>query len=219
VEYLLRFAVSRSLWDDEPVVTVDDQAVMGRRARKKLATREALQRAALRLALAHGTDQVTIEAICREADVSPRTFFNHFSTKDEVMAGDGPHLPGPDELAGLAAGGSGDLWDDIRVLLRAGARGISGRREELRQRRTLMDRHPELLAQHLTRFAAFEQDLIKAVAARCGTADHEVYPQLVAGIAMTTMRVSVRRWVTAEGHRPLEHYLDEAFDVIKSRQL
>ena len=196
------------------MVTVDEHLLLGRRERKKRATRGALQRAALRLALEHGIDHVTIESICREADVSPRTFFNHFSTKDDVMAGDGPQLPSPDDLAGLAAGKSGDLWGDIRTLLRAGARRISERRDELRQRRTLLDRHPELLARHLTRFAAFEQDLVKAVAARCGTAEHDLYPQLVAGVAMTTMRISVRRWVAADDGRPFEDYVDEAFDLI-----
>jgi len=54
-------------------------ATVGRRDRKKAETREALRWAALRLALEHGYEQLTVEAITEAADVSVRTFFNYFN--------------------------------------------------------------------------------------------------------------------------------------------
>ena len=64
-------------------------APAGRRERKKLATRAALRRAALRLALRDGVENVTAERIADEADIALRTFFNYFSSKEEAVVAAG----------------------------------------------------------------------------------------------------------------------------------
>ena len=64
------------------------------RERKKAATREALQATALRLAVRNGLDALTVEAIAEAVDVSPRTFFNYFGSKEEALlpSDEGRHL-------------------------------------------------------------------------------------------------------------------------------
>jgi AcrR family transcriptional regulator len=57
----------------------------GLRERKKLAVRQALGSAALRLAVEQGLENVTVEDITAEADVSLRTFGNYFSSKYEAI--------------------------------------------------------------------------------------------------------------------------------------
>ena len=57
----------------------------GLRARKKQETRAALRRAALDLALRDGYDTVTVDAIAEAAHVSPRTFRNYFSIKEDAV--------------------------------------------------------------------------------------------------------------------------------------
>lgn len=60
-------------------------ATTGLRERKKDATREALHEAAVRLAVDHGLDRLTVEAIADAANVSRRTFSNYFANKEEAL--------------------------------------------------------------------------------------------------------------------------------------
>src|SRR5216684_5774450 len=57
----------------------------GLRERKKLKTKEAIQREALRLIEAQGYAETTIEQIAAAAEISPSTFFNYFPTKEDVV--------------------------------------------------------------------------------------------------------------------------------------
>jgi AcrR family transcriptional regulator len=58
--------------------------------RKLRVTRDALVEAALELFSLHGYDETTVEEIAAAAGVSPRTFFRHFPTKQDVFFVDHP---------------------------------------------------------------------------------------------------------------------------------
>jgi AcrR family transcriptional regulator len=57
----------------------------GRRARKKARTRREIFDAAMARFAAHGFDAVTIEEICKAADVARGTFFLHFPSKSALL--------------------------------------------------------------------------------------------------------------------------------------
>ncbi|MCK2215945.1 TetR/AcrR family transcriptional regulator [Actinomadura sp. ATCC 31491] len=59
-----------------------------RRERKKRETRQRIVRAALRLIEEQGYEQTTVAQIAAAADVDPKTFFNYFRSKDEVLFSD-----------------------------------------------------------------------------------------------------------------------------------
>src|SRR5262249_5764015 len=61
------------------------KAPVGRRERKKAATRQAIADAALRLFLERGYDDVGIREIADAADVSTTTLFKHFPVKEALV--------------------------------------------------------------------------------------------------------------------------------------
>jgi AcrR family transcriptional regulator len=60
-------------------------ATEGMRERKKRETRDAIARAAMELFTAHGFDAVTVADVASAADVSEKTVFNYFPTKEDLV--------------------------------------------------------------------------------------------------------------------------------------
>ncbi|MDA2895498.1 TetR family transcriptional regulator [Mycolicibacterium sp. BiH015] len=89
-------------------MTGDEESSL--RERKKQRTRETVRREAFRLFELHGYAQTTIDQIAEAADVSPRTFFRYFPTKESVLITDefiepiiDAFLAAPAELSPVAA--------------------------------------------------------------------------------------------------------------------
>ncbi|HKR49427.1 MAG TPA: TetR family transcriptional regulator [Pseudonocardiaceae bacterium] len=170
------------------------EQVVGRRERKKQATRVALSAAALRLSIERGIDNVTVEQIADEADVSMRTFFNYFSSKEEaIVAGDVATAESlVDAFRGRPAG------EPVLEALRHAVLAVldeDSYRDRVQRMQTLR-RTPSLLPHQIAAFVARERALAAAVADRIGcNVDQDLYPALVAASAMAGLRVAVQRWL------------------------
>ncbi|GAA4867452.1 TetR/AcrR family transcriptional regulator [Saccharopolyspora cebuensis] len=177
-------------------------SAMGRRERKKRATRAAVGEAALRLSVRHGVEHVTVEQIAAEADIAPRTFFNHFSSKEEAV------------LAAAAAGAEA-LIAEFRVrprtesVLRALREAVlvvldrddAASRDYVEALR-LIRGEPSLLPHQLAVITAQEQALADAIADRIGPdaeRDRPAYPALCAASALASLRVILDRWLGRGG--------------------
>lgn len=138
----------------------------GLRERKRLATRRAIELAALDLVAKHGLTGVTIDDISRMADISPRTFFNYFTSKDEAVLGDPPQQPGAEATAKFVAGGTGDLFADLTDLLIDAWRAASVDLDVATRRMKVIKQYPELFGLRIFTMRAFEHDLALVVAER-----------------------------------------------------
>jgi AcrR family transcriptional regulator len=193
-------------------VTHRDQE--GLRERKKRATREALHDAALRLTLDHGLEHLTVEEISAAADVSPRTFFNYFPGKEQAIIGDDLFAADAGRVSEIMAGAPSVL-DGMQAIALDLAAAVATRREQVQLRWQVITRYPALITAMFTRLEEFNTIVACAVAARLGCAPDGAYPQLMAAMTTTGIRVAVQRWTTGHGDEPLERHMAEVFGLLK----
>jgi AcrR family transcriptional regulator len=194
------------------------------RERKKQATRLELRRVALRLIADRGYSNVTVEEIAEAANVSPRTFFNYFPTKEAALFGADPELAAATRDA-IVHGQPGEpVLTVLRALMTSRATAVMGEFAELggdpiewlaRMKAARTD--PHLHAAHAAQMAAIERSLAEAIAERLGTTlERDPYPGLLASIATGVFRSSMSFWASSGGTAPLEELVDRAFGALAS---
>jgi AcrR family transcriptional regulator len=185
---------------------------LGRRERKKLETRRALASAALRLATAKGPDHVTIEEIADAADVSVRTFFNYFSSKEEAIIGRDAETRAAMVQRLVERPAEETPFEAVTGVIRAWFEDAGAWVDDRTLRQQLVRAHPSLLPRHLAALYDLERGLVEGLAQRMGLAPADVlYPALLVTAAVNAMRVSLFIWEERERSVSLDALLDQAF--------
>jgi AcrR family transcriptional regulator len=144
-------------------------APVGLRERQKRARRAALVDAAQLLVERDGLDAVTVEAICAEAGVSTRTFFNYFESKDDAVLGMEPLSLDPDVARTFAAGGpTGDIAHDLEVLARSFLVAPVMSRQRSAAARELARREPRLIIRHVAWLERYRTEVESLLRTRLG---------------------------------------------------
>lgn len=192
----------------------------GLRERKRLATRRAIQRAALQVVRDRGLDGATVDEIARLADVSPRTFFNYFPTKEDAILGDAPTLEGNPEVEWFVAD-RGPLLRGLARVITAGASSLLNDVELVAERRAIGKRYPELHVKRMANVHRFELELSELAERRLaaqhpGLSEAEVADRarLVALTAFAFIRHAWFTWVEhPDAASGLPELVDHAFEV------
>lgn len=200
-----------------------DATEPGLRERKRRATRRAIQLAVLTLVAERGLENVTIDEVSRVADVSPRTFFNYFSSKEEALLGDAPQLPDGEALDRFTSGLSGEsLLDGLeQVLIEASERSMDDA-EMVQLRMNLVKGYPQLFALRMATLRTFEDQVAALVAQRIrhdeqnNPADIDSTARLVTLVAFGVMRHAWAAWATSGGAMSLAEQLAHSFDQFRS---
>ena len=186
-----------------------DAAEPGLRERKRLATRRAIQLAVLDLVVQRGLENVTVDEISRVADISPRTFFNYFTSKEEALIGESPTLPGEVLVERfVTAGPDSDLLSGLGDMISRAGDTIANDLELVKRRRELMKQHPQLFALRMATMRSFEEELNAVVSRRLladdptlatDNADLDQRARLITLVAMAAMRHAWSCWADSGG--------------------
>jgi AcrR family transcriptional regulator len=158
--------------------------------------------AALKLFSKNGYDATTVEHITEVADVSPRTFFHHFRSKEEVLFGG--HRERREELIGAlrAQLERQPVWPATRDALLTVVDAFESDPDFFRERAKLYTREPALRAAVLRINDELVNDVSEVLAERLATASvhEELLPRWIANLANGALRSAIDAWV-AEGGR------------------
>ncbi len=158
----------------------------GLRERKKQRTREAIVGAALRLFDARGFAATTIADIAAAADISPRTFFGYFATKEAVLFADADEMFAAFEEQ-LALAREDTALDVLQRWIHAflTEHPPDPERAELFHRLKTTD--PSIAAFERQMMARFEDAMTPALATDLGLPTDDLRPRMVAAAAIATL--------------------------------
>jgi AcrR family transcriptional regulator len=188
----------------------------GLRERKKRQTRQALRHAAVRLVAERGLENVSVDEIAAAADVSSRTFFNYFPTKDDALAG-----IDPEDIAEISDALANRPPDEeplvaLRTVMLERSALIEPELVELwRARMQIIREYPHLMTAHAASWSFYERALTEAIARRCGLdADRDSYPAVLVAAGVAIVRTMSMRWKESPQDVPLPELLGYAFDIL-----
>ncbi|MEZ5228489.1 MAG: TetR/AcrR family transcriptional regulator [Acidimicrobiales bacterium] len=188
----------------------------GRRDRKKRLTRDGLIEAAAELFATTGFDETTTNDIAEAADVSQRTLFRHFPTKEALLYGDMDELKLELRRAFAERPADEAILDVVRHAMLTVAADFDTNRERRLLQVRLAAATPSVSAHSRAVVQAqWEREIIAAVAARLGVdpvADPR--PEIIAGAAMSAIRVATRQWTAGGGTDDFTDLADGALSAI-----
>ena len=169
------------------------------RQRRTAATALNIETHAVALALKHGLDHVTVEMICEASEVSARTFFNYFGTKDNAILG--KFAPEVDEQKAreFIASNNPDILSEVLGVVNLPEEFIHNPGLEL-QRMKLLNQNPGLMSKQMERFshvpAQIEDILFLRLRRDAGPEETEEQTRAFARLTSELIALTFRHMIT-----------------------
>jgi AcrR family transcriptional regulator len=190
-------------------------APTGLREMKKERTRADIVSIATRMFASRGFDDVTVDEIAAEAEVSHRTFYRYFATKEELVLG--PLQQGLDDVVSVFAQRprSESVIASVRGVIMHLADHYEQDLDNDRQRAALVRATPSLQQRQNERQAAFESVIVPLIAERLDVDPvDDIRPALIAGCAVAAIRVATSQWLLSGASRPLMPIVEQALSML-----
>lgn len=189
-------------------------AAPGLRQRKQQATRERLTRAAMALFLERGFEATTIDDIAAASDVSRRSFFHYFASKEDVVAAwqEGAASALVAEIVARPA-------DEPMLTAAENAIAAAVKRldpAEAAAMSRLKRDNPALQARDQLKYEKLERALADGLTQRARTKSDRLNARLVAMIATGAMRVGGESWIGEGARERPEAFVERTFDAIRA---
>jgi AcrR family transcriptional regulator len=169
----------------------------GLRERKKQQTRETIERVALRLFAEQGYEQTTLAQIAEAADISPRTIFSYFESKEDILFCLEPaYIERAKELLESRPAGATTV-DALREFIAS----FPEPDEQTLLRKRVVAAHPELRFKMRAHLAELEPVLAASIAVDLGADPDDVRPPLIAA-SMIAAFETARDRLEAEADEP-----------------
>jgi AcrR family transcriptional regulator len=177
-------------------------AKLGLRERKKQQTRETIARVALELFAERGYDETTLADIAEAADVSPRTIFAYYQSKEDILfCEEGVFLDSLQQMLRERPTGTTTV-DAIREFFGS----IEPPAEEARLRKKVVTDTPSLQMRLRAQHARLEPILVESIARDLGAGPDDMRPLLIAASMMAAfMSVRDRLFEAEAGGDPVSH--------------
>jgi len=193
------------------------------RERKRAATQAAIERAALELALERGYDNTTVEMICGASNVSQRTFFNYFGSKEAVILGVKPAVADDEKREHFVHSPGDDVLGELVELISS---ALDGRRLDpgmFRSRRMLIQRTPDLAHAEMVRIMQRQDELVQLVLARFTaggrstetTPDLEDEARMVVTLAAGVIHYAMHQWLHGTSQDDPARLLRDSIALLK----
>ncbi len=187
------------------------------RERQRAQIRADIRRAAFRLIVERGYDAVTTEEIAAAAGVSPRTFFRHVPTKEELLLA--PVRHGGTAIVALLEDRPAAEAPDEALINAIVTRTRSFGEADTEEWRAALLVAPDLLGKLTVHLPADKERATKLVAARMGAKPGtDIRPGLLVHLAFAAADFAFQQWVrqSTRKPKPLDRYVTEALDAVKS---
>ena len=185
------------------------------REQRRLETVGALHAAAVELVAGGGLAAATVESIVELAGTSKRTFFNHFTSKEDAILGLRDPFLHADLVAAFREESNGDLLARTVRLMGGVVRSAAVPGSSFEERRRLLARYPDL-ARRMLFYVAVSEDLAADVllGSAMSPALEEESVRALLGVAAAINRFAVLR--ATGGQLPGEAELDAATAVFRT---
>jgi AcrR family transcriptional regulator len=162
------------------------------RERKKQATREALRAAALRLALERGPANVRVDDIADAAGVSPRTYNNYFSSREQAIVA-AVTAERESRVASAVTARPADV-SLAEAVIDAVVEQYTDAGDHGRDALLMITTSPALRACYVDTVAAIKDPLATAIGERCPGMDRQTAEVLSASVGAAA-KVALGQWL------------------------
>jgi AcrR family transcriptional regulator len=189
-------------------------AAPGLRERKRQQTRERLTRMAMALFLERGFEATTLDDIAAAADISRRSFFHYFASKEDVVFAWQEEITAAliDAVAARPAAESmlTAAENAILAMVRQLEPGEAIAMAQLKRD------NPALQARDQVKYEKLERALTDALAKRAGHKTEKLKARLVAMIATGAMRIGGELWAIEGAREKPEAQAKRTFAAIRA---